>query len=58
MEGDVVTTQEIYRYRRQGIAPDGRVLGQFETTGIRPKFLQRLQVAGVGMPDHAATSSW
>jgi pilus assembly protein CpaF len=47
MEGPVIATQEIYRFRRRGIAPDGRVIGSFESTGIRPTFIERLAVAGV-----------
>lgn len=50
MEGDVVTTQEIFRYRQRGISPDGKVLGQFEATGVRPVFVDRLKVAGVDLP--------
>jgi pilus assembly protein CpaF len=47
MEGPVTATQEIFRYRRRGITPDGRVIGDFEPTGIRPQFMDRLRVAGV-----------
>jgi pilus assembly protein CpaF len=47
MEGEVLSTQEIWRYRRRGIGGDGRVLGEFEATGIRPGFAERLRVAGV-----------
>jgi pilus assembly protein CpaF len=50
MEGLVTATQEIYRYRRHGIAPDGTVMGTFEATGIRPAFSDRLAVAGVDLP--------
>jgi len=50
MEGQVTATQEIYHFRRQGIAPDGKVQGVFEATGIRPQFTERLQVAGVDLP--------
>jgi pilus assembly protein CpaF len=50
MEGQVTATQEIYRFRRQGIAPDGKVQGVFEATGIRPTFTEKLQVAGVDLP--------
>lgn len=52
MEGEVITMQEIYRYRRRGISAEGRVLGQFEATGVRPKFVERLQLAGVELPRH------
>ena len=50
MEGQVTATQEIYRYRRRGIAPDGTVIGDYEPTGIRPAFSERLAVAGVELP--------
>jgi pilus assembly protein CpaF len=50
MEGEVVTTQEIYRFRRRGISPEGRIVGQFEATGVRPAFTERLRVAGVELP--------
>ena len=47
MEGPVTATQEIFRFRRRGIAPDGQVIGDFETTGVRPAFMERLRVAGL-----------
>ena len=47
MEGPVTATQEIFRYRRRGISPEGQVVGDFETTGVRPQFMERLKVAGV-----------
>ncbi len=50
MEGAVTATQEIYRFRKKGIAPDGKVTGVFETTGIRPTFMERLSVSGVDLP--------
>ena len=50
MEGDVVTTQEVYRFRRRGITAEGQVVGQFEATGVRPLFVERLKVAGVDLP--------
>ena len=50
MEGDVVQLQEIYRYRRQGLSPEGQVVGQFEATGVRPRFSDRLKLAGIELP--------
>jgi pilus assembly protein CpaF len=49
MEGEVVTTQELFRFRRRGITTDGKVEGQFEWTGVRPGFADRLRVAGVDL---------
>ncbi len=50
MEGDVISLQEIFRYRRQGIAEDGSVVGQFEASGVRPTFTDRLRIAGIELP--------
>ncbi|HEX5830129.1 MAG TPA: CpaF family protein [Gemmatimonadaceae bacterium] len=50
MEGDIITAQEIFRYRRRGIATDGTVVGNFEATGVRPTFLDRLKVRGIDIP--------
>ena len=47
MEGDVVTMQEIFRFRQTGVAADGQVLGKFEATGIRPKFIEQVMAHGV-----------
>ncbi len=58
MEDAVITTQEVYHFRRRGISPEGRVVGQFETTGIRPHFIERLKVAGVELPPHLLGGEW
>jgi pilus assembly protein CpaF len=47
MEEDVVTTQDIFVFEQQGIDADGRVLGFYRATGIRPKFSERLERAGI-----------
>jgi pilus assembly protein CpaF len=47
MEGDVVTMQEIFCFRRRGVDGEGRVLGRFEATGIRPRFTERLRMRGL-----------
>src|SRR5262249_57148729 len=50
MEGNVVTMQEVFHFQRKGVADDGAVLGEFRPTGIRPKFIDRLRLAGVAVP--------
>jgi pilus assembly protein CpaF len=50
MEGDIVTMQEIFRFRRMGVGPNGEVLGQHEASGIRPHCMERLQAQGVHLP--------
>ena len=47
MEGDIVQMQEIYRYVRTGTQEDGTVEGNFQATGIRPRFLADLAARGV-----------
>lgn len=47
MEGDIITLQEIFTFERQGIDENGKVLGRFRATGIRPKFAEKLELAGV-----------
>jgi len=46
MEGDVITMQEIFRYRQTGIGADKIVQGRFEATGIRPRFLEQVIAHG------------
>jgi pilus assembly protein CpaF len=50
MEGAVVTMQEIFHFVQTGVAEDGKIHGCFESTGIVPRCLERLEVAGVEMP--------
>ncbi len=51
MEGDIITMQEIFAFRRTGVAADGRVLGHFAATGLHPHFDQRLKEFGVSVSD-------
>ena len=47
MEENMISMQEIFSFQRKGIGPDGRVVGAFQPTGIRPKFLEKLRVSGI-----------
>lgn len=47
MEGEVITMQEIFRFRQSGVGADGLVQGRFEATGIRPRFLEQVMAHGV-----------
>jgi pilus assembly protein CpaF len=51
MEGEVITLQDIFVFERQGIDADGKVIGRFHATGIRPKFADKLEVAGIDLPE-------
>jgi len=50
MEGDVITMQEIFLFEKLGIGPEGKVIGRFRATGVRPKCGERLRAAGVHLP--------
>jgi len=50
MEGETITMQEIFLFERSGLDKDGRVLGRFRTTGIRPRFADKLKAAGYQLP--------
>jgi pilus assembly protein CpaF len=50
MEENVISMQEIFSFQRKGIGPDGKVVGTFQPSHIRPKFLERLRVAGIFLP--------
>ena len=50
MEGDTVTMQEIFQFERAGIDANGKVLGRFRGTGVRPRFAERLKLYGMTLP--------
>jgi pilus assembly protein CpaF len=47
MEENVISMQEIFTFTRKGVGPDGKVIGVFRPTQIRPKFLERLRMSGI-----------
>ncbi len=47
MEGDVVVMQDIFAFEKQGIDGEGRVIGEFRPSGVRPKFLDNIHTAGI-----------
>jgi len=47
MEEEIITMQEVFRFRRRGRGDDGTVIGDFEPTGVRPKFLEYLGTRGI-----------
>jgi pilus assembly protein CpaF len=50
MEGEIVTMQDIFLFRKRGVLENGEVLGDFVPSGIRPKFAERLMVTGIHLP--------
>ena len=47
MEGDIITTQELFTFQFQGETSDGRLRGVYQSTGIRPNFLPRAEYFGL-----------
>src|SRR3984893_11721458 len=50
MEGDVITMQEIFMFEKLGVTQDGKVIGRFRATGVRPRCCERLKVSGIHLP--------
>jgi len=51
MEGETVSLQDIFLFEKLGIREDGRVVGTFRTSGIRPRFIEQIETAGIKLPD-------
>jgi pilus assembly protein CpaF len=50
MEGDVITMQDLFVFETQGVSSDGRTVGNFVATGIRPKFAEKLRGTKLELP--------
>ena len=50
MEGETITMQEIFQFERTSVDREGRVVGRFRPTGIRPRFAERLKACGLQLP--------
>jgi len=50
MEAEVISMQDIFIFDRRGISDDGRIMGQYVPTGIRPQFANRAQTFGITIP--------
>jgi pilus assembly protein CpaF len=50
MEGEQVTMQDIFLFEKSGLAENGKVLGKFKPTGVRPRFYEKLRSSGITLP--------
>jgi len=50
MEGEVISMQEIFRYERLGLGPDGKIIGRFNATGVRSHYSERFRQWGFDLP--------
>jgi pilus assembly protein CpaF len=51
MEGEVVVLQDIFTFKQQGKDQNGKLIGKMISTGIRPKFYDKLLASGIQVPD-------
>jgi pilus assembly protein CpaF len=52
MESDIVSMQDVFLFEKQGVSSEGRTLGTFTATGIRPRFEEKLRACGISLPAH------
>ncbi|MGL4489190.1 MAG: ATPase, T2SS/T4P/T4SS family, partial [Rhizobiaceae bacterium] len=50
MEGDIIQSQELFKFVRTATKDDGTIVGHFEATGVRPRFLEHLKAMGIEFP--------
>ncbi|HEX3281370.1 MAG TPA: CpaF family protein [Pyrinomonadaceae bacterium] len=50
MEGEITAMQELFEFERTGVDATGKVIGRFRTTGVRPRFAERLKQYGMQLP--------
>jgi len=50
MEGEVISMQEVFRYERLGLDPDGKIIGRFTATGVRSHYSERFRQWGYDLP--------
>lgn len=50
MEGEIITLQDIFIFRQKGLDDKGKIIGEFEPTGIRPKFFEKFESSGISVP--------
>ncbi|MEM0937458.1 MAG: CpaF family protein [Pseudomonadota bacterium] len=50
MEGEVISMQEVFRYERLGLGPEGKIIGRFNATGVRSNYAERFKQWGYDLP--------
>ena len=51
MEGNTITMQDIFRYQQQGYDENGKPVGHFISTGLKPNFMEKFEINGVELPE-------
>ena len=50
MEGDIIVMQDVFVFEQTGVY-DGKIQGKLRPTGIRPKFVEKFEMAGIHLPN-------
>jgi septum site-determining protein MinD len=50
IQGEVITLQDIFMFKQEGIGRDGKIIGKFMATGFIPKFIETLERKGYKVP--------
>jgi pilus assembly protein CpaF len=50
MEQDLITMQDVFSFQRKGVGRDGKIIGSFQPSRIRPKFVEQIRAAGIALP--------
>ncbi|WP_018086679.1 CpaF family protein [Desulfurispora thermophila] len=57
MEGDVIILQDLFVFKQTGVDENGKIKGIFQSTGIRPKFISKLEASGINLPPNVFSPS-
>ena len=57
MEGEIITTQDLFRYRQEGVDETGKAVGRFFSTGLQPDFIEKFKMNGIELPDNFFVTS-
>ena len=57
MEGEIITTQDLFRYRQEGVDETGKAIGRFFSTGLQPDFIEKFKMNGIELPDNFFVTS-
>lgn len=58
MEGDVIVLQDLFVYEQSGVDEKGKIQGRFRPSGIRPKFMDKLETSGIKLPQNLFAVNW
>ena len=50
MEGNIITIQDILKWEQHGLDENGKVIGCHDSTGVRPKFMDKCKAKGIKLP--------